>query len=250
MLINKKLVRVLFISFFIACGTVWVPVFATEKAEDLWQKAVQIVAQSQQYVPGQVHTHVEEFNTRGKVTKDEETWLQLIADQSNQIKTKCLKALENGKDVTERENQHLDQYDTSNSKKSSRRSLSFGNDDLNPFVPKVQKDVFYHPTDRKETLNGQECVLYEYTWKKDAEKIQKGTAWLAADTGIPLLLKFTLDPKPKYVKSFEATANYNHQDGGLWYPETGDMEASGGFWFIHFHVRVHFTLSDYWLFQH
>jgi hypothetical protein len=228
--------------------TLLTPVYAAEKCEDMWQKAIQIAAQTQKYMPGNVETHVEEFNTRGKVTKTEETWLQLKVDQNNQVKTDCLKALENGKDVTEREKQHLDKYDMNKSSKSSSRTLTFGNDDLNPFDPKVQKDVYYHPTDQKEVINQQECVLYEYTWKKNAEKTQKGTAWLAADSGMPVKLKFTLGPKPKYVKSFEAAANFYRQDG-LWHPEIGDMEATGGSWFKHFHVKVHFILSDYWLYQ-
>jgi hypothetical protein len=246
---NQKLVRIFFISLFIACGIIFTTVFAMDKTDDLWQKAVQIAAQTQNYVPGKVYSHVEEFNTQGKETKVEETWLQLMADQNNQVKTECLKALENGKDVTERENHHLDKFDMNKSQKSSKRTMTFGSDDLNPFDPKVQNNVFYHPTDRKETVNGKECVLYEYTWKKDAEKTQKSTAWLVIDSGMPLQLKFTLAPKPKYVKSFEATARFNHQENGLWFPEVGDMETSGGSWFKHFHVRVHFTLSDFWLYQ-
>ncbi|HBE78362.1 MAG TPA: hypothetical protein DDW65_11375 [Firmicutes bacterium] len=242
-----KLSLMLIVSVFLF-GLSLISVYGAEKTDDLWQKAVQIAAQSQKYIPGNVQTHVEEYNTRGKLTKEEETWLQLTADENNQVKTKCLKALENGKDVTERENHHLDKFDMNKSQKSSKRTLTFGNDDVNPFDPKVQKDVYYHPTDQKETINQQECVLYEYTWKKNDERIQKGTAWLAVDTGLPLKLKFVLDPKPKYVKSFEATANFSRKDG-LWHPEIGDMEASGGSWFKHFHVKVHFTLSEYWLYQ-
>jgi hypothetical protein len=243
MLTAKKLGISLIVIVFL-WGLLMAPAYGTEKTDDLWQKAVQIAAQTQKYMPGNVETHVEEFNTRGKLTKREAAWLQLTADENNQIKTKCLKALENDKDVTERENQKFNKP-----QKSSKRNLSFGNDDLNPFDPKIQKDVYYHPTDQKEVINQKECVLYEYTWKKNAEKAQKGTAWLAVDTGMPVKLKFTLDPKPKYVKSFEATADFSRQDG-LWHPEVGNMEASGGSWFKHFHVKVHFTLSNYWLYQH
>jgi hypothetical protein len=245
----KKFVFTLIVAFFYV-GMNLIPVYATEKNEDLWQKAVQIAAQNQNYAPGKGHMLVRELNTQGKIKKEEETWLEMTVGQDNQYRVECVKAMENGKDVTEKErNNFNNNADKIKSQKSSKRSFSFGNDDLNPFDPKVQKDVFYHPTDRKETMDGQECVLYEYTWKKDVEKTQKGTAWLVSDTGMPLFLKFTLEPNPKYVKSFEATAHFNHKDG-VWYPEIGDMESSGGFWFKRFHIQVHFTLSDYWLYQH
>lgn len=249
MLARTKLkIRLIVVIF--SCGLAFTPAYAMA-TEDLWQKAVQIAAENQDYVPGKVHTYVEELNRRGKVIKTEETWLQVTVDQNDQIKVECLKVMENGKDVTgrEKDKREKDIYNYNSekkSRKSSKRTLTFGNDDLNPFAPKVQKDVFYHPTDRKEIINQQECVLYEYTWRKNAGQTQKGTAWLAVDTGMPLSLKYSLNPKPKYLKDFWATAKYNHLNGGLWHPESGEMEASGGFWFKRFHVKVRFTLSDFW----
>jgi hypothetical protein len=238
---------ILFIAIIIAT-VIWgippKPIYALDKNIDLWQKAVQIAAQSQNFVPGKSHMLVEEMNRQGKITKKEEIWLQLTVDQEKKLKVECLKILKNGNDVTEKEKNRYE----NNSSKSSKRTLTFGNNDLNPFDPKVQNDVYYHPTDRKEVINQIDCVVYEYTWRRSADQTQKGTTWLAADTGMPLLIKFTLDPKLKYIKSYWATSNYS-LNSGLWYPETGDMEASGGFLFKRFHVRVHFTLSDYWLFE-
>lgn len=237
------------IAVIISYGLAFTPAYAMA-TEDLWQKAVQIAAENQDYAPGKVHTYVEELNRRGKVIKTEETWLQVTVDQKDQIKVECLKIMENGKDVTGREKDKREKDINNNSEKkpgkSSKRTLTFTNDDLNPFAPKVQKDVFYHPTDRKEYINGKECVLYEYTWKKNTEYTQKGTAWLAADNGAPVFLKYTLDIKPKQIKDFWATGNYQYLDGGLWQPENGEMEMSGGSWFKQFHIKVRFTLSDFW----
>lgn len=248
MRVVKKLGVWLFIGI-ISCLTILGPAYANEKEGDLWQKAVQIAAPSQKYAPGKIYAHVEEFNRRGKVTKVEESWIQLTADQNHQIKTAYLKAQENGKDVTDRKNKQLNSDGKNPARRPSKRELSLGNDDLNPFNPKVQKDVFYHPTDRKEVINGQECILYEYIWKKSAGITQKGTAWLDKATGRPLLLKFTLDPKPQYVKTFEATGNFSSPESGLWYRVSGVLEASGGVWYDRFHIKVCFNLSEHWLFE-
>lgn len=229
------------------CGLSLNPINATQN-EDLWQKAVRIAARNQDYAPGKVHTYVEELNRRGKIIKTEENWLEMTTDENGHFKVECVRALQNGEDVTGREKGNFN--DEAKSKKSSKRTFTFSNNDLNPFHPKVQGAVFYHPTDGKEYINGQECALYEYIWKQNAEYTQKGTAWLAVDTGAPMFLKYTLDFKPKYIKDYWATANYQYLDGGLWQPESGEMEMSGGFWFKRIHIKVRFTLSDFWEYHH
>jgi hypothetical protein len=71
-----------------------------------------------------------------------------------------------------------------------------------------------------------------------------GTAWLAAASGVPVRLVYTLDPLPRFVTRFEVRETFAVV-GELWALRSVEIEGDGRFLFVRRRVESRLEFSEY-----
>jgi len=179
--------------------------------DSLWQKAVEISAASEDWVPGLIIEKEEVFDEDGKLEESSEVHLRFIPEKNGEIAIKLIKAIENGKEVTEEARDEIEKY---------LQELEEDEED-NPFNPGVQQNITIKRLNRTRVINDKKCIAYEYKQKtKDAEWY--GTAWLEVGTGIPVEVQSEPDPLPPIEEGVEAESlsviiRYDYTAEGAWY---------------------------------
>jgi hypothetical protein len=210
----------------------------------IWKKAVALAARNANWVPSDLYLRVEELNRSGLVKNIRETWMKLSLDDSERLKPEVVRALKNGEDVTDeaREKQRRKTGDAGEEDDSSIQVTT-------PFDPDVREAVTFAATGERRVISRSRCVGFEFTQEVEPSKGKpfrlRGKAWLEEGTGAPLLMTFTLDPKPLGVKQIENTVRFEFQGNERWYPQSVETEGTAGFLFIKKTFRTRMEFSGY-----
>lgn len=219
-------------------------------ADPLWQKAVTLAGANLDWVPGKTMSRVIELDDSGKTKSITESWFRFYLDQDNQVEAELLKEVKDGKDITAERRKKMaenrkKQTAAPDSKNEKRPKKNIDLSDSNPFVPEIQSTVTKKNLERREVVQGENCLVYEYKFTGD-ELSYKGLVWLEETTGTPLKLKYSLVPLPKYTTRMLTIIHYYSGNNGEWYPATMTMEAAGKFLLVKKNLRMVFEFSEYW----
>ena len=225
---------------------------AGNRGDDLWQRAVAVAESNQDWVPGQLESHIKMLTRKGRVKDHIETWLKLEAGKDDQIVTSLLKYIKNGVDETEKRRERFlearkkaqAERKKDRGERNNSNSLTIGLQD-HPFAAAVQDAVSFQLLKSDVLLDGKSCSIFAYRQKLagSGAVVRTGKVWIHQETGIPVQHEFTLEPLPSRVKRFTQRISYQSDRADTWYPRTLEIDGVGGFLFIrkYFKSRVLFT---------
>lgn len=160
--------------------------------DELWQKAVKI-AEENIWIPGHVVQHEQVANTKGRIEEDTETHIQLVRGQEGKVVVKILKAVSNGKDVTEEARKEAE----------GEMELDEIIDSANPFTDVEQDNISVVRLDQDRIIQGRNCVAYQYrlntlstVMETEKEMIIEGIAWIDETTGVPYEIQSEIKSVP------------------------------------------------------
>ncbi len=180
--------------------------------DSLWQKAVAIAAANAHWVPGLLIDREITKNDTGETEETTEVHVKLFLNASGGIDVEVLKVMENSQDVTDAARSLV---------LASLEEELAGDEADNPFAPDVQPKIQVRPLSLSRTIGGRRAVGFAYTQQTSSTTWQ-GSAWLDAETGVPLSFEAQPQDMPPAEDKVTITAlslrtTYNTQPEA-WYP--------------------------------
>src|SRR5262245_16719056 len=123
--------------------------FAGTPPDPLWQKALAIAQSNAVWVAGLTVTR-SAVVYKGETNGVHEMWQRSTLGKDGEVTTSTVKVLEDGKDVTEKDNK----------KQKPKTKKDGGQATGNPFAAEVQSRLILTVTNRSRTIAGQDCVGY------------------------------------------------------------------------------------------
>lgn len=228
----REITEMILVCLVVASCLISSPAQTDATQDSLWQKALVIAEENENWVPGLVIVRMEELGKDGEAKSVEETWMRLRLGQDGELVHDTVKILRDGEDVTDEPREWG---------KSGSTSAK-----ANPFNPEVQNDVSVNREEQEELVMKKECIPYEFVQKTEDGEVLSGTAWLEKETGTPVQIQFETDPMPKHTRSMLTTTDYEFTSEGFWYPRETVIKASAGFLWIKKSFRVTVSFSEYW----
>lgn len=210
---------------------------------DLWQRAVEIAARNQNWVPGEAYTRTEVMNKKGKLEHVEESQLRILPDENGQVRTEIVRVVKDGKDETAKAREKQREAEKKASDRGGKHPFRTGR---SPFLPEVQDSVKVQPLDSVAVIDSIRCAGFRFEERVSRGRRIVGTAWLDAKSGAPVVLEFEPRPLPKHVKNMRTRIRYRCAPDGGWYPVEMVTTGEGGFLFVKKRFRNRIELSKHW----
>lgn len=203
----------------------------------LWNGAVRSFARNEVWQPGLIRVRFDQFNRRGEQISSSRSLLQVTVDENGELQTTVIESEEEGED------------------EESSGGPPFGDDDnafavlqISPFDPAAQDRVEARATGETRTIRGRQATAFAYTVTGEGRRNAVGTAWLATDSGAPLLLETSIEPLPVYLESFFASQSFGGNDD-RWTADALSFEANVRFLLIRRRIESALEFSDYFRYQ-
>lgn len=208
---------------------------------DLWQKAVQLYAENQHWMPQKMTMQFEFLNRDDEPEDVTISKYKISVNEDNEFEVQLLAVIHNGENITESE---LEKQKNSDDGLVGAENMKITAED-SPFHPNNRDNVTVNETNIIKMIEGHQCQGYRYTLTC-VDKTKIGTAWLDIETGAPILNQYTTDPLPKRVKEMEHTTHFTHDPKrDLFHIKETQFEGVGGFWFFKKKFRGTITFSNF-----
>ena len=214
MLISRLTPRYVLLSLCILALSPQATLAQTHAAKDtLWAKAVAIAEANESWMPSQWQETEIVFNKKGKVEETTARQLHLGLTPDYDLDVQLIKATKNGKDNLEEARRELEANRDMNTRESPEE---------NPFDPAIQHTITVTRSSEVKRIDDRAYVAFTYV-QKTQEGDWTGTAWLDAETGMPV----QVETKPKglpmkedgvEVQALTSTTHYNVSAPDAWYP--------------------------------
>lgn len=233
----RLMFRICFLLFIFA-----LPLFG----QSLWQKAVDIMSNNLNWVPGSMTMQFELLDKNGEADMVNESTYKVYLDDNGEVRSELVRMLNDGKDVTaeEKEKRDKERAKADEKKDSKDQNAEFSMTD-SPFHPDNQATIELKPMDEEKSIDGQMCRRFDYTLPLE-ENTRTGTVWLNIKTGAPVLHEFATDPLPPRVKEMQNTVHFEHTPEGNFYSTKAVFKGVGGILFIKKSFRGTMTFAEHW----
>lgn len=213
--------------------------------DSLWEKAVKLAANNQNWVPGEIYTKETNYNAKGKIKAVEEYWEKIIKNDNGEIELQLINYLKNGKNITKNK---LKSYKKESTESLNEALITFRKN-LNPFNFENQSLISIKRTNSQEIVNNRLCVVYQFVQQslKEGDSPLSGLTWLEEDTGIPIAVKYYLDEElPNGIKEFSYYISYRFVSEQEWYPEKLVFKIRGKVAMININLISETVMDNYW----
>jgi hypothetical protein len=211
----------------------------------LWQKAVKVASENENWVPGTV-IHIEEVYSRLGVRQElNKTYSSLKSNNSGEVELTFQRVIQNGRDVTE---EFVQEFGETLVLEESEYCVEHPFSDSVLYVDYVQKG-------RRRRINEKNCVLYEFTYKNE-KGTWEGSAWIDEQSGVPVVVDGTLvsvplDEKWYTISKLSISTEYISTAAGAWYPQHATVdsviEVEGDFLQSYRgRIKETYNFEDYW----
>lgn len=189
-------------------------------ADSLWLKTVELADVNRGWIAGETEILLEFLNSKGIASKTMRMSGTAELTESNVIKREVTGSEEFQKMKSQ-------QNDNSEGPGFLRQQENY-----NPFLPEVQRNISITHLDNSEVFKGVVCAVYDISGiGEDGEKYT-AKAWIDEQTGVPLRLQVTLVTLPDNVRSMKIDMLFSSTDNLDVYPETSIMEMTAVKFFI------------------
>ena len=183
-------------------------------ADSLWLKTVELAEINRGWIAGKTEILLEFLNSKGIASKTMRMSGTAELTESNVIK----REVTGSEDFRKMKSQ---QNDNSEGPGFLRQQENY-----NPFLPEVQRNISITHLDNSEVFKGVVCAVYDISGiGEDGEKYT-AKAWIDEQTGVPLRLQVTLVTMPGNVRSMKVDMVFSSTDSLDVYPETSIMEMT------------------------
>jgi hypothetical protein len=196
---------------------------------------VEISRASREWIPGSASFLLEIVDEKGAPTETWQLWYRIAPSPAGGVAAEVTRATHNGADSTKKEQE--------NQKK--RKAMPFTMQD-NPFDPEVQASVEPQARGETELVGDRRCALYDFILKKKDASVIKGTAWLDAESGSPVVLRYTVSPLPRMLSQMKTTLHFARGPAGEGFVSEVSVEGVGGILFIKKSFRTVIAMDGYW----
>jgi hypothetical protein len=217
------------------------------RPDSLWQKAVAIVASNSIWEPGLIRAYNTELDRKGYPKSIEMFWRRHLPGDSGEVRVDIVKAIKNGKDITEEKQKRVQQRLR---KKDLTRGISewaLGLDGSSPFDPSLQNRIRYQRIELGGGPESTPCIAFRFIREMEFTAPLVGIAWLSEASGHPLEVRYTPTPPPGHVKEMEISMKYGLTPQDAWRPTDLVIDAFGKFLFFSKRLRSTIKITDYWL---
>jgi hypothetical protein len=246
---SMKVRTVVFLSFMILIFVFSSGAANTVGGDHLWEKAFEIAATNENWIPGYVIHNEEVFSRLGIRKERTETHSLLARHDGRDVEVTFLKVLQNGRDIT---GDFITEFG---------ESIILEEEDYrveHPFRSSCTVRVDSEESNERQTINGRECVSYRITYENE-RGLWEGEAWIEAESGIPVAFHGILQSVPRDEKwytleSLEVSTFFMSTESGDWYPEYAIVDSD-----IEVVIRLKktyrgriketYTFSDYWRYE-
>ncbi|MCP4137667.1 MAG: hypothetical protein GY754_42260 [bacterium] len=205
------------ISRFSVLALVFVPLASVslmaKPGDPLWKKAVKIAKANENLVPHRIKEHEKIFDSGGKLEESSISTYSFVKDPKKLFTYVLKSSVKDGKDYTAEKKKELKEY--------SDKDI-IGNDEENPFDPRVQNSVSIKRTGKTAVINNRKCVVFRYS-QKTKETTWNGTVWLDAKSGAPLKLaarpRKMISEKDFKTRSMLMVISFDYSNKGSWFPK-------------------------------
>ena len=193
-------------------------------ANPLWSKAVESASRAKQWSPGEMRLVIEMADDAGKVLDTWDNRYRLSPGEDGAVRTDVVSASRNGKDETRKEREAQAKRDRSARTDGEPPMGGFG---VDPFDPGLQGSVEIRPLAGNRQIAGRTCVAFAFSLTQPKNSVLEGTAWLDAESGLPVEFVSSLRPLPRGVHEMSTTVRYT--DG---FVSEVRVEGSGSLLFL------------------
>jgi hypothetical protein len=238
---------------FLLLVAVVLPLAARSGEDPLWNKAVALYDDTEDWQPRLISIRSEEYDGRGNLKHEETTVTRQYVSENGSLETELVSVVRDGEDITE-ERRENPQAGRSFGPPGGAQDGDDGDDEESGeafaalfesiFDPAQQEYVSHRRTGRRRRVDGEPAVAYSYSHEPNEEARGEGTAWLHADSGEPLLVESTLDPPIVFVKDFGMVYRYGTRNGD-WRLRSMEFNVSAGVLMFTREFDVTMEFEDY-----
>ena len=190
---------------------------------------------SGEWLPGSASFLLETVDEKGAPTETWQIWYRIAPSRAGGVAAEVTRATHNGADTTKKEQE--------NQKK--RKAMPFTMQD-NPFDPAVQASVEPRARGETELVGDRRCALYDFTLRRKDAAVLTGTAWLDAESGSPVELRYSVAPLPRGLYQMKTALRFARGPAGDGFLQQVSVEGVGGILFIRKSFRTVIAMDGYW----
>lgn len=224
---------------------------------DLWSKAVDLAGKNLRWVAGKSTDRMEVKDGDGKVEQSQVFFRERKPAPDGGVVSELVRATKNGEDVTEarrkdEEEQKKRQKEAKSRPdpplaKNEKKEMTIRLYNEHPFYPDDQKSVSVEQTAETRDIQGRRCLGYRFRFDHGGDAFTSGMAWLEAETGVPLEVRFIQRPLPPHAKDLVTTIHFEDSPAGAWRTKESKSESKATFLFWTKYIINTQEFSDYWL---
>jgi hypothetical protein len=154
------------------------------------------------------------------------------------------KVLADGKPLSPAELQEANAEDEKKQKDFDERQQRGEGQELGPVFSKARVALTIFKLLREEPLGGRRAFVLEFAPKPGVKDGRAGTAWVDAETFLPLQLHASPRPLPDHVDKLEMEEEQTLSAQGEAVPKRLFIDGSGGFFFLKRHFRLETSWSE------
>ncbi len=220
------------------------PLDTAATCDSLWQKAVALITRDSVWEPGLIRSFTKYVDKNGYPKSIESFWCKHTPGAEGQVKKEIIKALKNGKDITEKKqeryNRPIDPHD-------GLSEIALGLDGTFPFDQNIQAQISSERLELKNpALDCSSAVAFSFTRQMESTAPLTGIAWLDEKTGQPLKLSYAPVPLPGRIKEMNILIFFSATPEGIWRATEINITAMGKFLFFTKRLQNSTTITDYW----
>ncbi|MFP4376726.1 MAG: hypothetical protein ACLFP4_06750 [Spirochaetales bacterium] len=215
--------------------------------QELWQEAVEYFQTYGDLTPGRITVTFSQYNGREELVSTEESLYLVSVDESGELDSSLVYARKDGEDVTEerREDPGSGSPFGGGPQGESEGGGAFSGLGKSPFDPAEQPNIEVTATSEFTFVGGSRARRYDFVHETGADSASVGSAWLDAETGMPLRLQIGLAQPPGFIDAFSMVQEYALDDQDRWVGTSLHFTGAGRILFFRRRIESVIQFSEH-----
>jgi hypothetical protein len=230
--------------FFLVFGGVGSPALAAD-VQGLWAKAVQQLESSKHWIPGSVHTVIQETDSEGQALSQEVLQVVTVPEVPNSIRRQLLSARKDGEDVLASRKERVEGVRSKEDHRTHRENQDIKG---NPFAQVSQTGMTVRDLNEVRKKEEKNWIKVGFVRTEKRKELYRGWAWLDSETGAPMEVEVEMLDRQWMVKSFVTHIHFGKIGDGGWGATRMSVKGHGGMLGMRRYFQTELTLTKHWLY--
>lgn len=218
-------------------------------SNELWQKAVEMVEKSKEYIPEKMVYENIVYNLKGVAFSKFNVIFNLSLNEKEELIMEPVKITLNERDVTKEYKEKIIK-----TRNESEMEYLFSNK-YDIFLQENQNYLNYYPSGEEKIKDFNYSVFTFFQRIKNIDRLQKGFVYLNSQSGKPYKIVYTLDPLPSNIDEMSISIYYSENYKEIALPERIEIFGFGKIQLFGYQAslsfkskfKINFLFSDYFL---